>query len=80
MRCWACTNEPVWRPRCCGMPPDCRLTASWQLPPRRRSRGAAAHTLCTLLQNSRSVMVQGRWWWPWNAAIWSPNTGVELSP
>lgn len=37
-------------------------------------------TLCTLLANSRSVMVQGRWWWPWKAAIWSPTIGVAPLP
>ena len=37
-------------------------------------------TLWTLLQNSRSVMVQGFWWCPWKAAIWEPTTGVLPSP
>lgn len=31
--------------------------------------GSQGPTLWTLLQNSRSVMVQGFWWWPWKAAI-----------
>lgn len=33
-----------------------------------------------LLQNSRCVMVQGRWWWPWKAAIWLPTRGVLPEP
>lgn len=40
----------------------------------------ASFTLCTLLQNSRSVIVHGRWWWPWNAAIWLPTIGVAPLP
>jgi len=41
---------------------------------------AGGHTWCTLLQNSLCVMVQGRWWWPWKAAICLPSTGVLPSP
>ncbi len=27
------------------------------------------NTLCRLFANCLCVMVHGRWWWPWNAAI-----------
>lgn len=37
-------------------------------------------TWCTLFANSRCVIVQGLWWWPWNAAICLPSTGVLASP
>ena len=41
---------------------------------------SARGTLYTLLQNSRSVMVQGFWWCPWKAAIWEPTMGVSPLP
>ena len=36
--------------------------------------------LCTLLKNERWVIVHGVLWWPWNAAITVPNTGVLPLP
>lgn len=39
-----------------------------------------SRTWCTLFANSLCVMVQGRWWWPWKAAICLPSTGVLASP
>jgi hypothetical protein len=29
-------------------------------------KAAGRKTWCTLLQNSRFVMVHGLWWWPWD--------------
>lgn len=43
-------------------------------------KDAGLKTWYMLLQNSRCVMVQGRWWWPWKAAIWRPNAGVLPLP
>ena len=44
------------------------------------TRAAGLKVVWQLLANSRSVIVQGRWWWPWKAAIWGPRPGVDPSP
>eukprot|EP00967_Tisochrysis_lutea_P105028 scaffold159774_cov31-Tisochrysis_lutea.AAC.1 len=40
----------------------------------------ARHDWCRLLHVCLCVIVQGRSWWPWNASIWRPNTGVCALP
>jgi hypothetical protein len=47
---------------------------------RQEGRDEGERAWWTLLQNSRSVIVHGRWWWPWKAAIWPPKKGVEPLP